>query len=1433
LLGVEGSCTMALVKSDPLGWQGATLDDRFVVEELVGEGGFGLVYRARHLGLREPVAVKCLKIPTHLDDEQQRALMDTFREEARLLHRLSRKTAGIVQALDVGAAISPKGIWTPYIVMEWLEGHTLEREIVVRAHRTQPSWSAADAVALLEPAARALAVAHTAGVAHLDVKPANLFITEDDGGSGLKVLDFGIARALSGDRTLARALTQDGRQAAFTPGYAAPEQYHRRHGKPGPATDVFALGLVLLELASGQPALDGETPMQLYIAAANDMVRPSFAAAGVAVNPLLEQALGRALDVDPTRRFADAGSMWDALIEAVEAEAQLTPTERPLASVRISVVPGSIPSAPTQSQATMGPIERTTGSQRRLCTVLVAELGSPTTTARHFDPEALASFVERCLDAIFRVIEDADGVVEQHIGSSVVASFGLRSDSASAAERAVGAALRLERIVAELPIPRVAARPTLRVGIDTGRVYTRATTRATASGPVMMGAPVNLATRLGRAADAGATLIGRDTYRQVASMFEVDRVSLPRGDGEEDAHAYRVRGPVRGEEALGLLAQTDFVGRPTVLVGRAAEMEALAAAADAAARGSGAQLALLVGAAGIGKSRLVYELARRLEAEGFALFVARSSPLSQRSSYALAAALLRARFHIHDDDTRETAEDKLLRGMRALRRSVGETVERYGETSGPFSVHLGVLDQNEIAAQLLRVLGYPLPRSSAEELAADDRSAPVKHRIAAAFAALAASARQPIAFLCDDAHAADEASLELFDDMLLRLPSSPVLVVCAAQPRLLERRPDWLHSEARRRTLSLAPLSRRHLEEMARDRLARVEALPRELVANLAERAEGYPLTLVETLHLLIDASAIDTSHDVWRLDESRMGELKLPTTVQGIVQARLDQLDERSLDLLCKAAVIGPVFWDGALAELDGGLAADRGPVVAALAQLAERGLVQPRSVTTFPGELEHAFMETALSEVAYEMLPQAERRDLHRAVAAWLERHLAGDAGAALVARHHERGAALDDALRAYTRAGAHAASLGQNAEAVHCYERACRLDRWMGGEEDAFTGTAEAYLYWEAPGDPRVALWPERVSLFVELGDVLRRIGRLEQAEKRYEQARARIVREERRSNEVYDEREAARWDARIDFRLAHLQDVRGELPEARALIERALEHAERGELGAERAQMLAHLAGLHLREQDTAASLAASLAGLRICRGLAPTSERRREAESWLLRTLGGVFYHRGRLVRAERCYLQSARSLDETRHPLALARVLNNVAATRFARGDIEAARDAFRRAFELAGRSGDLWMTMTTLGNLGEVEHALGRREAARDFLEEAVRLGEAMGAGADVAECHRNLARVLLDLGEHEPALASARRALDHARTGARVYLLAVVETATAICRAVAAGPARTGAQALARDLLEILERAPEAQPELAGTRRALAALLEPESAR
>jgi serine/threonine-protein kinase len=255
-----------------------------------------------------------------------------------------------VQALDVGAVVSPNKTWTPFIVLEWLDGQTLEANFSERRKSGLGGRTLKEAVDMLDSAARALALAHEQGIAHRDIKPANLFLAEVGGRKTLKVLDFGIAKVVSESESFTKAFEETGASLqAFTARYGAPEQFSRRYGSTGPWSDVFSLTLVLVEAVVGHSALEGTDAAQLFIAAADTTRRPTLRTHGVDPGDALEAVLSVALSVDPKERYPNAGQFWDALQAALAQSGD---------SANVAAGPLSAASAPLFSSTSATRAER-------------------------------------------------------------------------------------------------------------------------------------------------------------------------------------------------------------------------------------------------------------------------------------------------------------------------------------------------------------------------------------------------------------------------------------------------------------------------------------------------------------------------------------------------------------------------------------------------------------------------------------------------------------------------------------------------------------------------------------------------------------------------------------------------------------------------------------------------------------------------------------------------------------------------------------------------------------------------------------------------------------------------------------------------------------------------------------------------------------------
>jgi len=306
--------------ADDFGLVGQTIDQlRF--DLVVDGGGFGLVYRATHMGLSELVAVKCLRIDRSVDDALTASFFQRFKDETRILYRLSQGSLDIVRGISSGTLRSPKtGEDVPYMVLEWLDGHTLAHELRNRAMAGKP-YSVAEALDLLAPAFSALAYAHSQGIVHRDIKPGNLFVSRSrDGSSRLKVLDFGLAKIYEPTLGVAPSVETMKGVALCSPSYGAPEQFVKRFGAIGPWTDVYALALVMLELLSLRKARHADTLVEgLAKAIAKETASPTAESLGVTLPPTVALVLERAVSRETNVRPVDAGRFQRELAEGLAA----------------------------------------------------------------------------------------------------------------------------------------------------------------------------------------------------------------------------------------------------------------------------------------------------------------------------------------------------------------------------------------------------------------------------------------------------------------------------------------------------------------------------------------------------------------------------------------------------------------------------------------------------------------------------------------------------------------------------------------------------------------------------------------------------------------------------------------------------------------------------------------------------------------------------------------------------------------------------------------------------------------------------------------------------------------------------------------------------------------------------------------------------------
>lgn len=1091
--------------------------------------------------------------------------------------------------------------------------------------------------------------------------------------------------------------------------------------------------------------------------------------------------VGMTAKIDDRSAAAWSGAFYGALGagESVEqafewARAQMKVLELPGAAVMQIVhrqgtsLVQLIPPAPAAA-----PPPRAAAGEYRVCSAMFVDLSEVTALLGRIDAEAVDDLLGGAVAAVREQVAAMGGAIAGAGGDHVSSVFGAPRASDNDAARAVGAAIALQAALARRALPGAvkAARPAARIGISTGRAFVNPSDQ----GVRAVGEAIADAERLARSAPPGAIAIGPETYRMVGGLFDVEP-SFAAGGAQQ---AYRVLGPSAVRYRL---SPPDFHGIETAFVGRAVERQRLLEALDTVVSERRPRVVTLVGAPGVGRSRIMADLFSTLlfRQEAFVVLTAQCSPMKE-SSYGLAASLVRRRFAIQESDGSDLVRRKLRRGLRWLRAKLARAPARDATIAG---AELAGAELDDALGQVAAMLG--VDPGSAAIAARDEASSVARSRITTAATRLLrlVAARFPVAILCEDIHWADAASLDLLDAVTARDADLPVLVVCSARPDLYEQRPRWDDGSGAHERVAVGPLERRYVEAMIRDRLRLASGVSPDLVRLVADLAEGNPFTAVETLHLLVDAGVIEiAAGGAWAVHDDRLGVLTLPETVRGIIEARLDRLDAEARDALVRASVVGRTFWEGAVDALrraDLGAAA-ASATVELLARLRERQLVRDPQTSMLAAEDELVFAEAATREVAYETLSQKLRRPLHRIVAGWLEARAPGPQGAALQALHHDRGGDPARAAAAYARAAAYEASVGENGEALAHLERALALH-------------AEASNPDPPPGDSaeerRVASWQERVRLHLDAADVGRRLGRLDDAERSCAAARASILTIERRGGISLDPREVQTWEARVDYRAALIHRLRGSLEEALSLVERAIALASSAGALDETPPLWAERVFLLRRLGRYEACWQAAREGLCACRAIRPRGELWREGVAHLRLGVAVALYGRKRWADSERSYRRALRGVDEARRPDLAARALRGVAATRFARGDFGAAHALFLRALRLQERIGDQHELAAAYSNLAEVEIELADVPAALDHARRAVAIGERIHAGSDLADMYKNLAKVSRDAGDLAGALAAGERALASAEAGGQNYLGEVALTLARISAQAAESP-------------------------------------------
>ena len=601
-------------------------------------------------------------------------------------------------------------------------------------------------------------------------------------------------------------------------------------------------------------------------------------------------------------------------------------------------------------------------TERRLVTVLFADLVGFTGRSERADPEDVTDFLTEYFERSHDVISRFGGLVEKYIGDAVMAVWGAQSANEDDAERAVRAGLELQDAIGKLAAEAGDPDIRLRVGVLTGEAAVSAGGNETTG--MIVGDLVNAASRVQQLAEPGTVYVGPTTYRAASNAIAFE----PAGKHEVKGR----RAPLTTWRAMRVVAERGGRGKvegvDPPFVGRIAELQLLKDVLGAVAQTGRSRLVSIIGEPGIGKSALVWELRKYADGLATEIFWNRGRSLSYGSEgivYRAVSDLLRGRLGVAEADP-----------AAVVAAALDATLERF--VTDPE-------DRDRIRPWLASVLGLAdSPEGDRSEIDAAVRAL-VGHMAGVG----------PTVLVFDDLHWADAGLLDFVEQLPDWMPNAPVLVIALARPELLERRPGWASGRPGVIAMRLGPLPDVFMAELLEGVMGAIDP---PLQADIIDRAAGVPLYAVELTRALIgDNQTISVDGKVAsRIDLADFG---IPETLQSLIGSRIDRLAKPDQMILQDAAVLGHSFTlDGltAMTGIDGAALADQ------LAVLVEQELIEPIRDQRSPLRGGYRFVQKLVRQVARGRMSRDMRRTRHLAAAEHFEASAGPDA-AALAADHY----------------------------------------------------------------------------------------------------------------------------------------------------------------------------------------------------------------------------------------------------------------------------------------------------------------------------------------------------------------------------------------------------------------------------------------------
>ncbi len=942
--------------------------------------------------------------------------------------------------------------------------------------------------------------------------------------------------------------------------------------------------------------------------------------------------------------------------------------------------------------------------QRKFVTGMLTDISGFTHLADGMDAEDLMLLMNQLWAGVDAIITRSGGWIEKHMGDSVLALWGVQTTREDDAEQAIHTAIAIHQLLSErwghLHIMAHTA-------IHSGPVFLG--TLGTKNETVATGPAISLLEQMEKLAQAGQIIISHQTYRLVRGLFAVEGQTPARGDEYETAlqtyvvlealpHIFRPR--TRGVE-----------GVETRMVGRDAELLSLKNAFQEAAHNNRLRILTIIGDAGLGKSRLLFEFEKWLDDQPESIWKikARATERNMPLPYGLLRDAAAYQLEINYSDPLPVARAKFERGIVARMAEDPNAVEK-----AHFIGHLIGLDFS--SSHFIRgIVGDPGQIR--------DRA---RHYLIQFFSLMATE--RPILFLFEDLHWADKESLDFIAEIARAASQLPIIFIGLTRPTLFERGIEWEKISPARDQIQLAPLTRDNSQELVNEILQRVEKVPPDLLDLIVEGAEGNPFYIEELVKMLIDEKVIQTG-ERWHVDTARLNAVHVPATLTGVLQARLDSLPaQERLTLEC-ASVMGRIFWDESIQQMsDLGMEA----VHLALESLRARELIFSRQNPAFANTREYVFKHAILRDVTYENILKRQRKIYHARAAGWLEARIGNraDEYASVIAEHYDKAEEASRAAYWYGVAGEQSFEAYSPETAISYFERAFHLANLCGMEE------AVMFKWYE------------------HLGKSLHARARFADALEAYQHMR--VLAEKNKDIT----QQASAW-----YNISFIQDHMGD---TRASLESA-QQSERfasvvGETDGEILSKAYNGVGwAHYRLGDYHQALIFGNLSLDLSHQLADQIlSLRNQAQAYQL--IGAAEEALGNFEQSTQCEQKALETFRTIRDRRGETAMLNNQGVGAYVRGDYQQAIDKYQEAIELARRIGSRDRESLFLSNLGGAKVYNGEYESAeRDLLNSIDLTDTRQTHYLPLTFCF--LAEAYLGQGKLDLAIETARKGLKFAQ--------------------------------------------------------------------